>query len=561
MKWFVLGIGLLAVLLGDVWPALAETQSCDPGRAEAESFRIGAITKTTVPSWVEVPLKLGAEYRADDVAAATTKIDVLLKTSTEGLVWPRFRLISAGITCVSMDDAAKSVTLNVRTDRIVVPEGATTGEIIDEANPFRLSALDQSQNSAGFRADSDPQIGNVLGVNARFDEPDLDDEGPILQRGDIGFWKSVDEEFFRLYFNVTGSWWARDPRLPRVGYQLNIWWDQLPYAERSRMSRGFTVGYGAEIQSGRTDLRVNVAFRLNWVNLRGPANIDTTREWGFVGSAQQEYTLSGGFLRTGGWFDQGKASDLDMSFARGSAFWRVYKDFRTGRASWLLDTTVMGGMSSDVPAFRAFIGGNRLDAFLGERVPTEEEFTWAGPIVRGFGIGGMSLPSNRGSIARGGRYGGVSVTLGLPGYVQPLVERVGPDEQVRLQGELDNEFQRTISGMMQQRIDAGASRERALRSSTNEGLKLQRVLENFISRGPRIAIRPILAFDVGRLANQTEDRTTMSVGGGIRIASSRIGLQLLVTDIVHDSLPDGVSGGRELLVRAHLRAPFGHTLR
>src|SRR5262249_30183477 len=157
-------------------------------------------------------------------------------------------------------------------------------------------------------------------------------------------------------------------------------------------------------------------------------------------------------------------------------------------------------------------------------------------ILRGYGISGFALPVD-GPIVRGTEYGGVSLTLGLPGYSKPLVYSVYPEMKSEIAASVGRAFDKSVAEIMTRRLREGASVDAAQRSTLREGRQLRQVLQNLIDHGRSLAIRPLFVLDAARLAGVTNSANALCLGGGFRVASQNWTAEGLFVDTVTGTIP------------------------
>jgi hypothetical protein len=458
-----------------------------------------------------------------------------------------------------MDQIARTVTVQLRTDFFAVPEGDTSGEVMDEAGGFRLAGT-QSYPRFAARTDYDHRLGPVVGgqVQGRLRAilaPEASDEPPVAALfGPISFgvWKSIEEPFYRAAIESSAVSTVEGPRSLHIAAQQRYWIEKVPFATGSLSSIGLAIGGGYEWQRGRADLRGNVGVRWSSLTLADsavPAADVSRRELAIEGNFQQEATLDGGFLRFGGWADHGFGGD--DAYSRGGLFTRIYRDYALGaRSSWVLDLLAMAGVSGETPSYRAFTGGNRLDPFLADRVHPASEFVWAGPVLRGYGISNFGLPLTAATVGASD-YQGASLTVGLPGFTEPLMARVDASLRPRIDGLIEEAFQESVADMMEQRLRHGVSARKAERSSRREALQLKKVVQNVMEHGHLFTARPLFVVDVAQLRRGTSVRA-MSIGGGVRITGLGAGGELLLLKNT-SSEADGPPRGYRVVFRGYVR--------
>src|SRR5262249_43950603 len=165
-------------------------------------------------------------------------------TSKEELV--RFRFIAAIVTCSSMDDQSRTVQVEARTDRFVVPEGDTAGEIMDEASRVRMEEI-YGYPRAAFGFDRDRSAGDVstFYLEQRVTFPSTGNQDPQSgrwQRMSFGGWLSGDHRFYQVGADSHSASWHTDPRGMHIGAQFNVAFERQPFAGGTLTSNGFTLG-------------------------------------------------------------------------------------------------------------------------------------------------------------------------------------------------------------------------------------------------------------------------------------------------------------------------------
>jgi hypothetical protein len=558
-------------LLACGWRVHAATeQPCDPQLAEEQSFSIAEITRTSVPFWIALPLEAGKPFRQADAATAGKQVQERLDQESHQEGPARFRLVYTSVACRSMDKDARTVSVDVRADRIVIPEGATAGELIDDANPNRLEVL-QGFSTVSARHDYDSRLGNIVGADFQTHAFNLfrpleNGSGTSVGRTAFGAWQSVDHNYYRIAFDATSSSWLYNPRGVRGGLEFHAWIDRIPFSTDVLSSKGAEGVAVFEKQSGSTDLRADVGARIEAAALDShPEGLPEKSEITLRARVQQEFTTRTGFVRAGGWYEMGTnrlpatspltASALRLyAIHRGMVFLRMYSTLGNGATSWMIDASGTFAASGAGPFYRTFVGGNRLDPFLAERIQPGSEYRAGGPVLRGYGNGGFAL-KRTGGLVESMRYAGISLTIGLPGLVRPIVEPVDPNQQELLQGALQNAFDIESAQLMTERTREGEQVPNAARGAAREGLQLRHVMENVFKYGHRMTLRPLIVLDTGGISGDDRVRAS-SIGGGLRLAGLSWGAELLVIRNVGQSGDIALPSGGQVVSRIHFRTGF-----
>jgi hypothetical protein len=124
-------------------------------------------------------------------------------------------------------------------------------------------------------------------------------------------------------------------------------------------------------------------------------------------------------------------------------------------------------------------------------------------------------------------YTGVTATVGLPGITRRLVDLTDPDEKPIIDKKLAEAFDAAIADTMARHLDEGASVQHARKASRSEAIQLQRSLNSLIRHARRFSARPLLAFDIGRIASDRNELSAWSAGGGVRLSAMTWGTELL----------------------------------
>lgn len=548
----------------------ATEQPCDPQLAEEQNFTIAEITRTSVPFWIDLPLEARKPFRQADAAAAAKRVQERLDQESNQEGPARFRLVYTLVACRSMDKDARTVSVDVRTDRIVIPEGATAGELIDDANPNRLEVL-QGFSTVSARYDYDGRLGNIVGADFQTHAFNLfrpleHASGTSVARTAFGAWRSVDHDYYRISFDATSSSWLYNPRGVRGGLELHAWMDRIPFSTDVLSSKGAEAVAVFEKQSGSTDLRADVGARLEAAAFEShPKGVPEKSQITIRARVQQEFTTRTGFVRAGGWYEVGTnqlpaPSPLTegalrlYAIHRGLVFLRMYSTLGSGAKSWMIDASGTLAASGAGPFYRTFVGGNRLDPFLAERIQPPSEYRAGGPVLRGYGNGSFALKRTSG-LVESMRYAGISLTIGLPGLVRPIVEPVDPNQQELLQGALQNAFDIASAQFMTARNREGEPVPNAARGGAREGLQLRHVMENVFKYGHRMTLRPLIVFDTGGINGDDRIRAS-SIGGGLRLAGLSWGGELLVIRNLGQSGDIAVPSGGQVVGRIHFRTGF-----
>lgn len=537
-------------------------ENCSPDAAEREGYRIDAIRRPTdLPEGFASNLAPGQPFSTASLDAEQEALDRALeeRDATRGAA--RFHLNASTVTCHAMNTAAKTVDIEIRVDHLVVPEGNTAGEVLDESSRSRTNDIGDAV-SLNSRTDYDRSVGQIVGVSLAERGTGFSNGRGLLAASRFGGWKSVNEPYYSLTLDADLTSLLGDPRTARFGGQTRLWFEKLPFANTVLATKGISEGWGVEAQRGVADLRAigSVSFSANALEgepTLAPLAAPSHHELAIHAAGQQEFTIPGGFVRASGWADRGHRFGEPLTYNRAGAAVRLYEDVAVGRlGSVVVDLAGHTGISGAVPLYRTFTGGNRLDPFLAERTETVDEMTWQGPMIRGFGISSLMLPfqPGRADVAPAERYGGLSVTLGLPGYTRLLVDRVDADQKKRLDAKLQEAFDRAIADMMARKLDQGASVQKAAGASRREGLELRRALDNLIRHARSFSARPLIAFDVGHLGSDVTGATAWSAGGGFRLAAMSWTAEALFFQNHADAFATGLrSVDHAVVVRFNIR--------
>jgi hypothetical protein len=300
------------------------------------------------------------------------------------------------------------------------------------------------------------------------------------------------------------------------------------------------------------------AYRFTRASVEG-ADGFTGKQVGNAGEAgiHVEALVKGGFVRAGSWADFGKAGEAPGRYLRQGAFTRYYGDVRmSGHQSFIVDVSATAGASvGDVPIELQFAGGNRIDPFLGDRFHPVSEYMWAGPVYRA--SGSSSFVGTGGPLqffVPGGRFGGVSVTLGLPGYSIPLMPDLDAQQRPAVENSLLKEFNANLAQVTERSLRRGASVEQAEQRSVEESRELSETLRSLIRHAHRFSARPFLALDVASVSgNGAAARSALATGLGLRIQSLNSGLELLYMKSVRDSALAPDEGSSNFILRFYVR--------
>jgi len=501
-------------------------EECEPGRAEQEGYRIAAV-RAPLEYKDASGLKSGDAFTRNALDQARRAIVASLGKPATATAADRFRFAASTVTCHSMDPVAKTVMVDIRVDRLVVPQGDTAGELLDETSHGRFANV-TDEAIVSTRTDYDRSAGQIVGgmLDARVALADV-------TKTRFGGWKSLNEPFYSFLLS-TSILEVRAPWHLLPGQQFRVWFDKLPFANSVLATKGISQGFEGATQRGPIDFRGQLSYSFSANALEGRTSTDLTseshNELSLQGNAQQEFTLPGGFTRVGGWFDTTHRFGLPLSYNRGGLLARFYDDIIVGPTSFVVDVAGNGGLGSAMPVYRMFTGGNRLDPFVSDRVDSTSDVTWRGPVIRGYGVSSLVLPVTPtvDDVVPSMRYAGVTATIGLPGFTRRLVELADVDEKPIIDKALATAFDSAVAAMMARRLDDGVSVEEARKASRSEAIQLRRSLNSMIRHARSFSARPLLAFDAGHIASGMTEVTAWSAGGGVRVASMKWGTEVLI---------------------------------
>jgi hypothetical protein len=536
------------------WPGVCAAQSfrnaCDLDVAESDAYRVDRVDESKLPSGVRISLQpqsiltRGTLVRAQEQLQADLSAHVQKNDSTYAV---RFGVSIGTIVCTHMDPVTKTVAIAGRMQSVRVGEGHSGGSLLDEASHVRSPDTPDTEE---FILQGDRDVAMGPRVTARTGGRFSQAADPLGGHVYLTFSKSLDRGFYDFSWDSNMVWWDDDPRRTHGGTQIWGWAERQPFGGGTLISRGGLLGFGFEVQSGVTDLRATAAFRFISVGVAADADaVETQKDVGFQGSVQQEFTIPAGFFRVGGWADAARALKDDIWYSRQGVFARLYETRSLGRrASWNVDVTGTAGHSGEVPAYRVFTGGNRLEPFLADKSYPRSEYNWAGPILRGFGVSSVVVPGTQFQVSEGGTYWGFSSTVGLPGFSRPLLE-VDSRQAPAVNNAIQNSFDDSIADMMSRRLRSGVPVDEAERSSSNEGQQLRRVLSNIITQATSLSLRPLLVLDGARMRTGANELTAWSYGGGIRLAALSWGAEILWTN--NRTTPKIIGNAQQFAVRMY----------
>jgi hypothetical protein len=279
-------------------------------------------------------------------------------------------------------------------------------------------------------------------------------------------------------------------------------------------------------------------------------------------AVREEVLAANGFLRFGAWLDHGFEND-QQQYTRSGGFVRWFQYFGQTQSPLFVDLIGTGGASTDIPVYRMFTGGNRLDPFLASAEYPSSEFTWAGPILRGFGISSFTLapsPISPGQeFVEGMHYAGYSLTIGLPGFARPYVTSLNQDEATVLNAGIRTAIVVMGDEEMTNLLRNGIPVDKARKQTRQVGEDVERTVRADIRYSRKISIRPLVAFDGGTLASANRI-SAICLGGGVHAFTTRWGLEALFMDTLASTtqVPDVTK--KQLLIRfyyrVHIPVPF-----
>jgi len=514
-------------------------------------YTISKVTVNDAPPKIKLPVK-GEKVSLAELDQLSKTISVALENliaEDEGDY--RFRYKGVSIDCTA-DSRDQSVEIRIDVDRLDISEGDSLGAAIDEADPERLNHTKYLSNIA-LGWDRNPRLGHVLtlDLSSWYQDSKSSNSEPSWFEFSVSGRKSASGPFY--YAGLTGDFTELNQTNPRARHligAIQLWTQKVPIAESTISAKGLRYAFGYQLQSGRADVRWDAAYRYSKTSLNGAESYASHQRHNVETSLNQEFQLTGGFLRLGSWLDAGRG-------LRYGAFTRLYQNINVPAASSIsFELSLLGGNSlGSLPADRRFAGGDRLDPFLGEKSPNPSELTSVGPILRGFGISEFYVPRRVFGTVAPNRFAGVSLTLGVPGISTPLIKSVDLEQSQQVRTEIQRVFDQAVVSLVQRNLDLGVSGEKAAKRSKREAMALRRTLQNLLQHGHKFSARPLLFFDGGWITDDSFNRTAATVGGGVRIQRLGQGIDVLYTRVVHDTLPEALHK-REILIRLYLRHGF-----
>lgn len=535
------------------------------------------IKEVTVPHWaesLEIPIKSGKMLHVKDIEDTEVILRQYLDTIAPNYPFPVTLAVGLFATTVKRKKHGM-VKVNFRVRRLVLTNDDTPGRAIDEASNWN-PAYHAFETIGGIQADNrfvagelgfaTPSIPAPLGLSLRpivdmWVQPRINThqiKTTITLPPPIN--KTITVPLFNLPIFSSG-FYALKGRLPittrlsRLVCEPQTNLSDLPFADGELMN--FSIGAGCNYRFRTESLsgwRATARYRFSKqkmivLNVPDRYYLDN----GMQAELSKEYSIPEGFLRVAPWMDLDSSHVAPLSLRFGGNL-RFYREWTPGRGQSILTdisssaATSVGPLSTN----RSFTGGSTFDPPLLEQPLGIEDYTWIGPILRGYGFSEFRAPTPQTLLTREGTsFAGVSVTIGLPGWSNLLFDNKTPEYRQQLIELANNLTSMSRAQAFEDYLKTESDPEKARAFAQKRVNTTKAMLHNLFQHAKQFSIRPLLIYDYGSIMSR--DAATVrdwSAGAGFRVW-----FRLGILEAVYAQNGGAIPGGSQhnLEVRFRLR--------